>query len=186
MISHVRGKILDGWDYGLVIDCGAMALELHMAHHQAIKVMEDNMDDPDRIITVPVVLDMSLQPNSVQLQLLGFATPGARDLYQALIKIPKIGRETAMRMLESGTHLDMLRAVAAKDQKWLMSFEGIGKAKADVIISELASTYGRSLPRPVPGGVHAWIEARSELMSTHDLTLEAAEDLLFGELSRSQ
>lgn len=186
MLHFVRGKILDPWDHGLVIDCGAIALELYMAHHQSMQLMETNMDDPDRVLTIPVVMETKMQPNGIEVEMLGFATQGARDLYQALVRIPKIGRETALRTLESGTHLDMLRAVAAKDRKWLMHFEGIGQAKADTIIKELGKVYDRALPRPAPGGLVGWIAAREDLMASHDLTLDSAEHMLFTELSRPQ
>ncbi len=183
MLRYLRGQIADEpWDHGLVIECGSIGYELHMAHHQSMQLMEQNMLDTQSNITVPVVMEITQDPSRVHQELVGFADYRSRELYLALRSINGIGRKSALAALESGSWRDALYAVVSDDAKWLCTLEGIGPAKAKLIITKLTGKYGAALPQKLPVPVRQWIAAREDLMSSHNLSLDDAEDLLLAQL----
>lgn len=76
------------------------------------------------------------------LDLYGFDTSQELSVFDALIKIPKIGPKTAVQIL-SQTDLNTLsRAVAADDASYLSKMSGIGKKSAEKIVAGLREVLG--------------------------------------------
>ncbi len=76
------------------------------------------------------------------LDLYGFNTRQELSVFEALIKIPKIGPKTAMQIL-SQTDLTILsHAVASDDPSYLSKMSGIGKKSAEKIVAGLRDVLG--------------------------------------------
>jgi Holliday junction DNA helicase RuvA len=76
------------------------------------------------------------------LDLYGFDTQQELSVFDALIKIPKIGPKTAIQIL-SQTDLNTLsRAVASNDASYLSKMSGIGKKSAEKIVAGLRDVLG--------------------------------------------
>jgi Holliday junction resolvasome RuvABC DNA-binding subunit len=174
MLRSVHAEIVSGWDEGLIVRTGPWALELHMAHHQAILLM----DRADEAHDIPVVLETILEPSSVRTELVGFADEPSRQLYLSLRAVPKIGRKSALAALESGSWRDTLYAVAMDDLRWLQQLEGIGPAKAKAIAADLRRVYHSAMPAPPPVPLREWISAREQLVNEHGVSADQAEHLL--------
>jgi Holliday junction resolvasome RuvABC DNA-binding subunit len=151
-----------------------------MAHHQSDHLME-NMKI-GQVVTVPVVMEIMQDPSGIRPEMIGFSDSDSRELYEALRRISGIGRKSALAALESGSWQDTLRAVAARDERWLCDLPGIGKAKAATIVKHLTSKYGSALPAPLPVPLRDWIAAREDLMSSQQIDLDTAERLLLDQL----
>ena len=115
--------------------------------------------------------------------LVGFSSEERRRLYRALRAVSGIGRRSALLVLDCGEVIDTLRAVAAKDTSYFRGVPGLGKARIDAVITQLAKRYRGALPNPLPLPVCVWVEARDALAHTHDL--RAAERHLRDALERS-
>lgn len=76
------------------------------------------------------------------LDLYGFDTTHERSVFEALIKIPKIGPKTAMAILSQADMAILSRAVASDDAVYLSKMSGIGKKSAEKIVAGLRDILG--------------------------------------------
>lgn len=179
MLRSLSGTIVDTWDAGVVMRrSDGTELELHMAHHQSMQLMEANLLDATTAVDVAVELEVSQVPSGITFDLIGFCDQGSRQLYSALRRIKGIGRASALAALESGSYRDVLLAVAASDVGWLTGLPGIGKARAETIIQRLRREYGKALPQPLSVNLATWIDARDQLVNSGIASVEEAEEAL--------
>jgi Holliday junction resolvasome RuvABC DNA-binding subunit len=179
MLRALSGTIVDTWDEGVVLRRpDGVELELHMAHHQSMQLMEQYLHDSGIQLIVPVHLEVSQAPSAISFELVGFCDAPSRQLYGALRRIQGIGRRSALAALETGSYRDTLRAVAAGDVRWLTGLPGIGQARAETIIKLLRREYGKALPQPLSVGLATWIDARDQLVNTGMANVDEAEETL--------
>src|SRR5690606_3850094 len=71
------------------------------------------------------------------LDLYGFSTRDELSVFEALIKIPKIGPKTAIQILSQTDLTTLSRAVSSDDASYLSKMSGIGKKSAEKIVAGL-------------------------------------------------
>lgn len=76
------------------------------------------------------------------LDLYGFDTQNEHSLFEALIKIPKIGPKTAIAILSQTDITILSRAVATDDASYLSKMSGLGKKSAEKIVAGLRDVLG--------------------------------------------
>lgn len=155
---------------------GAFWLHLHTSGRDAERILAH---------TGPVRVDtqMEFDVTSGELTLYGFASPEGKVLYQALRGVKGIGAQTAMAVLDAGEPVDVLRAVAASDVRFLTRVPGLGPARAKLLVAALRDRYGAVLPQPLPVDTAAWVEARETLISG-GMDESGAEDALHAAAAR--
>jgi len=109
--------------------------------------------------------ELELDVTSGRIQLMAFATPEAKALYQALRGVKGIGSSTALAVLDAGEPVDILRAVAGGDQRFLTRVPGLGPTRAKALSAHLRERYAHVLPQPLPVAVGEWVEARDALVA---------------------
>jgi len=76
------------------------------------------------------------------LDLYGFDTQHELSIFDALIKIPKIGPKTAIQILSQTDLSTLSRAVSSNDASYLSKMSGIGKKSAEKIVAGLRDVLG--------------------------------------------
>ncbi len=71
------------------------------------------------------------------MQLIGFQAPEQRELFRKLITVSGIGPKGALAILAGGMTAQVVAAIEAEDEKFLVRFPGVGKKTARQIILDL-------------------------------------------------
>jgi Holliday junction DNA helicase RuvA len=85
-------------------------------------------------------------------QLFGFLTVDERDLFEALLRVTKVGPKLALAMLSGMSAGDVQRAVIEADVQRLSAIPGVGRKTAERIILELRDKLAKGKPE-LPGEV---------------------------------
>lgn len=75
------------------------------------------------------------------LDLYGFLAHEELTMFEALIKLPKIGPKSAMQILTQAEVSILKKAIAEQDSVYLTKMSGIGKKTAEKIVSELTDVF---------------------------------------------
>lgn len=121
---------------------------------------------------VPVACCVELQDE--QLTLVGFASAERRALYRALRGVNGIGRRSALAVLDCGEVLDILRAVAGRDNAFFREVPGLGPKRVGAMFDELERRYRQSMPRKLNGSVSWTVQAR-EALTVEGVSHDAAD-----------
>ena len=84
-------------------------------------------------------------------QLFGFLTVDERDLFEALLRVTKVGPKLALAMLSGLSANDLRQAVSTGDVPRLSTVPGVGRKTAERIVLELRERFAKEQPAPVPG-----------------------------------
>ena len=103
------------------------------------------------------------------LSLVGFASPGERDLFNTLVGISGVGSKLALSILTKMSPGAFVSAVLGKDEKALTKVPGLGKKGAKRLLLEMETKISKiSLelpPEPLTTGSAVNPEAKAVLMS---------------------
>lgn len=80
------------------------------------------------------------------LQLFGFLTVDERDLFDALLRVTKVGPKLALAMLSGLSATDLQRAIIEGDVPRLSAVPGVGRRTAERIILELRDKLAKGRP----------------------------------------
>src|ERR671924_741449 len=80
------------------------------------------------------------------LQLYGFLTADERDLFEALLRVTKVGPKLALAMLSGMSAADLQQAVVEGDVPRLSTVPGVGRKTAERLILELREKLARGQP----------------------------------------
>jgi Holliday junction DNA helicase RuvA len=80
------------------------------------------------------------------LQLFGFLTVDERDLFDALLRVTKVGPKLALAMLSGMSAGDLQQAIIAGDVPRLSAAPGVGRKTAERIILELREKLAKGKP----------------------------------------
>ncbi|TAL36432.1 MAG: Holliday junction branch migration protein RuvA [Spirochaetes bacterium] len=157
MISKLRGKIDELKPAEVVIDAGGVGYRCSIPFSTYEKLRGDS----------EAVLHIYTHHREDQLRLFGFYTQTEKNLFMMLLGIPGIGPAMSLAIL-SGISIDVLvGAVKANNPGALMRIPGVGKAKAEKLIFELARKAKKieALTQDVSAPVTARSEAIEALVS---------------------
>ena len=134
MIATLEGLLAQKGNDSLVVNVGGVGVEV-VAPYTTIEKLGD-----DR-----VYLHTRLIVREDSLTLYGFATVAERELFDALIKVDRVGPKLAIAML--GTlSVDNIRSAVLNDRPEVISrVPGIGKKTAQKIVLELQDKVGARL-----------------------------------------
>ena len=92
-----------------------------------------------------VSLLLHLVVRETEWRLFGFATPGERDVFRALLRVNGVGPTMAIGLLSGFTPADLCAAVTQSDVRALTRVKGVGKKTAERIVVELRDVVAKDL-----------------------------------------
>ncbi|MBM4309964.1 MAG: Holliday junction DNA helicase RuvA [Deltaproteobacteria bacterium] len=152
MIRYLCGTVIKAEENKIVVLTGGVGYEVLLPEIVRQALMQTDC------LNKPVELFISYhqtvqQPKPV---LIGFSTELELEFFEALIKVKDIGPTMACRALTLPIPL-IARAIEDRDAGSIQQLKGIGKRKADMIISELQGRLGKfalmrsdDMPPPAP------------------------------------
>jgi Holliday junction DNA helicase RuvA len=132
MIASVRGRVLHAGAERVVVECGGVGLELHVAAATAagLRVGEEH--------TVAAALVV----REDALTLFGFASQDERALFDQLLGVTGIGPRLALAILGTLGADGVRRAVTIEDVAALARTPGVGRKSAQRLVLELRDRLG--------------------------------------------
>ena len=128
MIAYLRGILLESSYTGCIIDVNGVGYEAAIPLSTFDKLPRCGEKVELHILT---------QVREDAITLFGFATPGEKKLFGALVQISGIGGKLALNILSGMSVANFCDAVANRDVKALSRISGIGKRTAERMIVEL-------------------------------------------------
>ena len=137
MIARLTGTILDVGLTHIVLDVHGIGYLIFISGKSTYTCSEQ----------CTLFTHLAVRENA--LDLYGFSTREELSVFEALIKIPKIGPKTAIQILSQTDLTTLSRAVSSDDASYLSKMSGIGKKSAEKIVAGLREDLGED------GIVHA-------------------------------
>lgn len=128
MISYIRGELVSFEKDKVIVDVGGVGFGIYMPA-QAMGRLPG--------VGKEVKLYTYLNVKEDAMQLFGFATRDALEIFKLLIGVNGIGPKGGLSILSKLSPDDLRFAVLAKDIKAISSAPGIGKKTAEKLILEL-------------------------------------------------
>jgi Holliday junction DNA helicase RuvA len=103
-----------------------------------------DLPEPD----TPVTLLIHTYVREDAWQLYGFLTADEREVFEALLRVTKVGPKLALAMLSGMSAVDLQQAVVEGDVARLSAVPGVGRKTAERIVLELRERFGKSPAAP--------------------------------------
>ena len=122
-------------------------------------------------LNTPVSLYIHTYVREDSFQLFGFLTTDERDLFDALLRVTKVGPKLALAMLSGMSANDLRQAVIGGDVPRLSAVPGVGRKTAERIVLELRERLAKGQPELIPGlaprgdGQHVVVDAVTALQN---------------------
>jgi Holliday junction DNA helicase RuvA len=122
-------------------------------------------------LNTPVSLFVHTYVREDSLQLFGFLTVDERDLFEALLRVTKVGPKLALAMLSGMSANDLRQAVSEGDVQRLSAVPGVGRKTAERLVLELRERFAKGKPELIPGlaphgdGQHVVVDAVTALQN---------------------
>lgn len=129
MIAMLRGQVEDIRGSHIVLDVGGVGYLVAVRAPLDFKLNE----------TVSFHTHLAVRENA--LDLYGFVTRDEREMFEHLLKLPKIGPKSAMQILTQADIPLLKKAVINGDATYLSKMSGIGKKSAEKIVSGLRDIF---------------------------------------------
>jgi Holliday junction DNA helicase RuvA len=97
-------------------------------------------------INAPVSLLIHTYVREDTLQLFGFLSVDERDLFEALLRVTKVGPKLALAMLSGMSAGDLQQAIIEGDVSRLSAVPGVGRKTAERLVLELREKLARGKP----------------------------------------
>ena len=140
MIAFIRGRLLDKQPNRVIVDVQGVGYELHVP----LSTYYDLGDEGGE-----VAVHVHTHVREDALQLFGFLTALAQQVFERLIGISGIGPKLAIAVLSGMDTRELVLAVQRADVARLTSIPGIGRKTAERIVLELKDRLAALL---VPAG----------------------------------
>jgi Holliday junction DNA helicase RuvA len=128
MIARLRGTLLETSYTNCIVDVNGVGYEV------AIPLSTfDKLPRPGENVELHILT----QVREDAITLFGFATPGEKELFCALVQVSGIGGKLALNILSGMSVANFCDAVVNRDVKALSRISGIGKRTAERMIVEL-------------------------------------------------
>ncbi len=128
MIHFIKGRVVDTFDGGIVLENSKIGYEIHVPALSAIYLAS-----PDEEVTVYTA--MIVREDDISLY--GFDDRDSLRLFKLLQTVSGIGAKAAVSILSSLTVLQIYNAVIFGDPDTLSKAQGVGKKTAQRIVLEL-------------------------------------------------
>jgi len=139
VISYLTGKVLDKKPDGLVVLVGGLGLEVHAPVGTIDKAPGAGED---------ISLFTYLHVREDVLQLYGFDSAEARDLFMKLMSVKSVGPRLALAVLSVFSPARFVKVVNEGDADELTRIPGVGKKSSQRLIIEMREKVGE-LPEEV-------------------------------------
>lgn len=132
MIRYIKGQLFRAEEGAIVVVAGGVGYEILLPDivWQEFMGRRPGEDEVELYISYQ---QSAQQPRPV---LIGFTSEVQREFFEYLIKVKDIGPATAARALTLPVAV-IARAIEERDVPTVMKLRGIGRRKADMIVSEL-------------------------------------------------
>ena len=127
MIAYIKGKVIDEFEGGVVLENNGIGYEIQCSAGLLQKLLTDREGG---VYTY-------LQVKEDGLSLFGFDNKEEKHMFLKLISISGIGPKMAMGILSGMRVNELATAIAMNDVKGLSRIKGLGKKTAERIILEL-------------------------------------------------
>jgi holliday junction DNA helicase RuvA len=126
-----------------------VVLDVHDVGYRVFIPLSTYYDLPELNTAVSLFVHMYVREDSWQL--FGFLTVDERDLFEALLRVTKVGPKLALAMLSGLSANDLRQAVSAGDVQRLSAVPGVGRKTAERIVLELRERFAKGKPELIPG-----------------------------------
>ena len=139
MIRRLSGEIVEIFDESIAVRTGAGLCYEALVGTYALPELQALMDarEPVELHTHHYLEGNAASGQSLIPRLVGFLTPAERDFFLRFIKVPGISTRSGIRAMGLPPER-IAAAIVACDMGTLTRLQGIGKKKAEQIISHLA------------------------------------------------
>jgi holliday junction DNA helicase RuvA len=121
-----------------------IVLDVHDVGYRVFIPLSTYYDLPEVNAAVSVLIHTYVREDT--LQLFGFLTVDERDLFEALLRVTKVGPKLALAMLSGLSAGDLQRAVIEGDIPRLSAVPGVGRKTAERIVLELREKLTKAKP----------------------------------------
>jgi holliday junction DNA helicase RuvA len=155
MIRYLTGTVIRAEENKIVLLAGGVGYEVLLP-----EIVRQKLLLPECLNqTIELFISFHQTVQQPKPVLIGFTTEIELEFFEALIKVKDIGPTMACRALTLPIPL-IARAIEERDARSIQQLKGIGKRKADMIISELQGRLGKfalmrsaDVPAPAPAAV---------------------------------
>ncbi len=133
MIAYIKGKVIDEFEGGVVLENNGIGYEIQCSAGLLQKLLTDREGG---VYTY-------LQVKEDGLSLFGFDNKEEKHMFLKLISISGIGPKMAMSILSGMRVSELATAIATSDVKGLSKIKGLGKKTAERIILELRESVSK-------------------------------------------
>ena len=134
MIDAIRGEVIDvGSDY-VCIETAGITYQI-FCPSETVRACHERLTD--QVFTHLIVRDDSIQ-------LYGFASTDAREVFRKLLTVGQIGPKLALQILSSLPTEALVEAIMTNDVTRLTTIKGIGEKTAQRILLDLRDKIGGS------------------------------------------
>lgn len=134
MIEAIRGEIIDVGSDFVCIETGGITYQI-FCPSETVRACHERLTD--QVFTHLIVRDDSIQ-------LYGFVTTDAREIFRKLLTVGQIGPKLALQILSSLPTEALVDAITSNDVTRLTSIKGIGEKTAQRILLDLRDKIGGS------------------------------------------
>ncbi len=139
MIERIKGILLEKSPNGLVLMCGNFGIKVHTP----LRLLSEFEIGEE----VTLFTRLVLPPEGTPL-LYGFKTSDERELFDLLLKVPKVGAKVALSILSHFSVKELETAVESGNAELLSAVPGLGKKLSQRLIVELKGKLGKSAEIP--------------------------------------
>ena len=133
MIARLTGDLIEVQPLFIVIDVHGVGYRVFTASGSGF------------VLGAKTTLHTYLAVRETAQDLYGFSTASELDMFEHLIKLPKIGPKTAIQILSQADITIIKKAVQTNDPTYLSKMSGIGKKSAEKIVAGLTDVFGEEV-----------------------------------------
>jgi len=126
-----------------------IVLDVHDVGYRVFIPLSTYCDLPDCNDVVSLFIHTYVREDLFHL--FGFLTVDERDLFEALLRVTKVGPKLALTMLSGMSANDLRQAVSTGDVPRLSTVPGVGRKTAERIVLELRERFAKAPIEPIPG-----------------------------------
>jgi holliday junction DNA helicase RuvA len=126
-----------------------VVLDVHDVGYRVFIPLSTYYDLPESNVSVSLLIHTYVREDSFQL--FGFLSGSERDLFEALLRVTKVGPKLALAMLSGMSASDVQQAIIEGDVRRLSAVPGVGRKTAERIILELRDKLAKGKSELIAG-----------------------------------